>query len=212
MDDDLSQMLTGGETLEIEFKDGSINDRELVETVACLANASGGHLLVGVADDGTVTGCPLRHGDRTDPVRVEAMVTNRTEPSVATRASIRRHNDVEVLVVEVPTSRSVVATSDGRYLRRAIDVNGDPQCLPMRPHEVLARAGAVGAQDFSRVSLSGTSMADLETQRTRSSWACSGSHSRVSLMSRSVSWSPMRWYTATTPRLVPPRCRSARPS
>lgn len=157
----LDRLLAEGETLTVEFKVGSINDTELVEAVACLANGKGGQLLIGVSDAGRVSGANHRHGSATDPVRLEALVTNRTEPSVVTRVEIVTHDGQDVIIVNVPTASSVVATSDGRFVRRAVDVNGKPHCVPMRPHEVLARAGAIGAQDFSRVQLPDASMTDL---------------------------------------------------
>lgn len=59
---ELEQLLTGGETLTVEFKD-AVNDTDLVRTVVCLANGEGGHLLIGVEDDGTPVG--PRHGTGT---------------------------------------------------------------------------------------------------------------------------------------------------
>lgn len=158
--DTLAHLIAGGETLMVEFK-GTVSDSELVEAVACLANGSGGHLLVGVRDDGTVAGADPRHGATTDPPRLEALVANRTDPSVITRVEIVRIEEREVIVVEIPTAHTVVGTRDGKFVRRAIDVQGKPHCVPMRPHEVLARAGSVGAQDFSRVAMPELTLADL---------------------------------------------------
>jgi ATP-dependent DNA helicase RecG len=66
----------GGETYEIEFKGeqrAALSDRDLVEAVVCLANGSGGVLLVGVEDDGTVTGARPRHeAGATDTLRAQA--------------------------------------------------------------------------------------------------------------------------------------------
>ncbi len=164
----LRRLVDEGETFTVEFKVGTINDAELVEAVACLANGSGGHLLIGVADDRSIPGAKARHGSRTDPVRLEALVTNKTDPSVVTKVDVVAIGGVDVIVVEIPASRSVIGTSDGKYVRRAIDVKGLPQCLPMRPHEVVARAGSVGAQDYSRVAMPELSMADLsETEFAR---------------------------------------------
>ncbi|MCC5952028.1 MAG: putative DNA binding domain-containing protein [Acidimicrobiia bacterium] len=159
--DDLRRLIAGGETWTVEFKRGSINDSELVDAVACLSNGSGGHLLLGVEDDGDVTGAAERHGSTTDPVRLQAVIANRTDPSVVTKIEVADLNGKEVIVIEVPAATSVVGTSDGRFTRRSIDVHGKPGCVPMRPHEVTARAGAVGAQDYSRVPLSDASFDDL---------------------------------------------------
>ena len=154
-------LLVGGETLTVEFKSGSVNDSELVEAVACLANGSGGALLVGVDNDGRVTGAAPRHDGETNPTRIESLIANKTEPAVLATAAITEIDEKQVLVVTIPAATTVVATSDGKYVRRAIDVHGKPQCLPMRPHEVLGRAGSLGAQDYSRLVVPGLAVDDL---------------------------------------------------
>ena len=108
-----------------------------------------------------MVGSPTRHGGRTEPSRVEALILSRTRPSVQASVDAASTGEGEVLVVEVPAASTVVATSSGKYLRRAVGANGEPQCLPMEPHEVLARAGSVGAQDFSRVPLRDVGLEDL---------------------------------------------------
>ena len=164
---ELRRLLTGGETRTVEYK-REVSDGRLVEAVVCLANGSGGHLLVGVDGDGRVIGSKPRHGDRTDPSRVEALVLSRTRPAVHVSATVTSTGEGDVLVIGVPPSSTVVATSNGKYIRRAIDMKGDPQCLPMEPHEVLARASAVGAQDYSRITVPGVGLGDLSpTELTR---------------------------------------------
>jgi ATP-dependent DNA helicase RecG len=84
--------LAGGERFDVEFKSdlrGRISDRDLVEAVVCLANGSGGVLLIGVEDDGTVTGSRPRHeGGETDTLRVQALVANSTQPPQSVTASV----------------------------------------------------------------------------------------------------------------------------
>lgn len=54
----LKAILAAGETLNVEFKSDikSLPDREIVAAVVALANTEGGLLLLGVEDDGSVTG------------------------------------------------------------------------------------------------------------------------------------------------------------
>lgn len=157
---EIRSLLVGGETETVEFKE-EVNDTELIEAVVCLANGSGGRLLVGVDDRGRVVGLKPRHGDRTDPSRIEALILGRTRPSVQASAEVASTDDGDVLVVEVPVASTVVATSGGKFLRRSIDAKGEPQCLPMEPHEVLARVTSLGAQDFSRFPLKDSGFDDL---------------------------------------------------
>ena len=55
----LNQLLAGGEALDREFKSDQrreFSDRDIFEEIVALANTKGGTLLIGVEDDGTVTG------------------------------------------------------------------------------------------------------------------------------------------------------------
>lgn len=58
---DLNGLNLEGETIRIEFK-RQLSDGEIYEEIVALANTDGGTLLIGVEDDGTVTGCLPRHG------------------------------------------------------------------------------------------------------------------------------------------------------
>ena len=62
----IKDLITQGETLTIEFKSdgGPLDDAELLNTVVCLANAQGGQLLIGVEDDGEITGLHTAHRTR----------------------------------------------------------------------------------------------------------------------------------------------------
>ncbi len=73
---ELRDLLASGETLKVEFKSDikSLPDKELLAAVVALANTEGGTLLLGVEDDGTVTGVKPKHRD---PDGLAAMVANR---------------------------------------------------------------------------------------------------------------------------------------
>lgn len=140
---ELLQIIAGGESLTVEFKGEShqpLNDRELVETVVCLANGQGGLLLVGVEDDGSVTGARPRHERGvTDPRRVQALIANQTRPSLATRVREVAVQGKTILVIDVPRSAQPVGTTEGKYLRRAIGGRGEAACVPYHFHEMQAR-------------------------------------------------------------------------
>ncbi|MGB2744213.1 MAG: hypothetical protein WBC28_07075, partial [Candidatus Microthrix parvicella] len=71
---------------------------------------------------------------------------------------------VEVVSVEVPAAQMVTATNGGKYLRRAMGVKGEPECIPMAPHEVISRAGSIGEQDFSHAAMASVTIDDLESE------------------------------------------------
>jgi len=76
----LKRLIAGGEALNVEFKGeqrSALNDSDLVEAVVCLANCTGTEtswLLIGVEDDGSVTGACPRHGNATEPHKVAALI------------------------------------------------------------------------------------------------------------------------------------------
>mgnify|MGYP003413738805 FL=1 len=146
--DDLERLIGGGESYSLEFK-RDINDSELTTNVVCLANGDGGLLLIGVDNDGAVIGARPRHGKATEPERLPALVANTTSPPVNVTASTVDVGGKTVIVIEVPKQTSLVSTTSGVYVRRALDVNGDAQCLPMQPHDAIARLASIGQRDLS---------------------------------------------------------------
>lgn len=54
---EIETLLAGGESDQLEFKTSF--DRETIETLVAFANAHGGTVLIGVADDGTIRGVTL---------------------------------------------------------------------------------------------------------------------------------------------------------
>jgi hypothetical protein len=133
----LAELVAAGESLDVEFKgekSSPLNDRALVEAVVCLANRPGeatGWLLVGVEDDGQITGARPRHeGGITDPLRVQALIANRTRPALTCRAERIELHDKQILAIEVPASRQPVGTTEGLYLRRALGVGAFRSASP----------------------------------------------------------------------------------
>lgn len=134
---ELIQLIAGGETLEVEFKGeekAPLNDRDLVEAVVCLANGKGGRLLVGVEDNGQVTGARPPHGVSTVPAKLASLVRSRTIPALEVRIEEIASGNGSVLLIEVPASSAVVTTTDSFCVRRVMGMRG-PECIPYLPHE-----------------------------------------------------------------------------
>ncbi len=147
----VEQFIHGGETLRVEFKgEGreSISDREIYEAIVCLANTEGGVLLIGVENDGRVTGARPRHGATTDPYRLQAAVFNNTEPPINTRVSIHTLDGQTLIAIEVDSYPEICATRDGKSLRRVLGVQG-PECQPFYPYQHQSRRSDLGLSDYS---------------------------------------------------------------
>lgn len=166
---EIKTILDKGETLSVEFKSDvkGLPDRDLVAAVVALANTEGGLILLGVEDDGTVTGVQPNHQDTTG---LNALIANRTSPSVAISTEIIEQDEKKILSITVPKSSSIVSTTDGLVLRRRLMASGRPEAVPFYPHEFVQRQAALGLVDPSAmplVSLSVDDLNPLERQRIR---------------------------------------------
>lgn len=158
------RLIAGSESLTVEFKGesrSSLGDREIVEAVVCMANSDGGAILVGVEDDGSVTGARPRHGTATEPRKVQAMIFNLTAPPINTRVSLHTIDETNVLAIEVDGYPEICATKDGRSVRRVDGVNG-PECQPFLPSEHLSRRIDLGLLDYSAHVIDGATWNDLD--------------------------------------------------
>lgn len=168
--EDLRALISAGETLSVEFKGEEhepLNDRDLVEAVVCLANrpvgGEAGYLLVGVEDDGHLTGARPRHeAGMTDSRRVAALIASRTRPALTCRVEVVSLESRGILVIEVPASRAPAGTTDGKYLRRAIGGRGRPECLPFHFHEMQAHQASRGTLDYSALVVPEARWEDLD--------------------------------------------------
>lgn len=164
----LRSLIAKGETLEVEFKGeerAALGDKDLVEAVTCLAirtDATTGYLLVGVEDDGRITGARLRHGETTEPAKVAALVAGRTRPALSVAVSLVPLGTSSVLVIEVPVPRQSVSTSDGVFPRRTIGGDGRPACVPMDVAAMQSLQADRGLLDPSAQVISGATWDDLD--------------------------------------------------
>jgi len=156
------RLIQDGESLTVEFKSdrGPLSDAELLETVVCLANAQGGVLLIGVENDGSVTGLHEEH--RTDPGQLAAFIAARTVPPLSVRVDFITLPEGTVALVEVPRARQPVATSDGKLVIRYRDPHGEPGCRPLYPHELTSWYADRGQRDYTAQPVPGATWDDLD--------------------------------------------------
>jgi ATP-dependent DNA helicase RecG len=165
-EDELRRLIEAGESFRVEFKGEeheALNDTDLVEFVVCLANGDGGVVLVGVEDDGRVTGARPRHeAGSTDPDRVKALIANRTQPPVRVGVETTQLDGNWVTMIDVPNEPRVVGTTDARYIRRALGGDGRPACIPFHAHEMLAHEIERGAVDYASIDIPDARWEDLD--------------------------------------------------
>lgn len=167
--DDLNQLIRQGETLDVEFvgeEASPCGDDQLLETAVALANRPGdrdGWLLLGVEDDGRVTGARPRHGGFTNPQLVQALLANRTRPALRCEVrSVDGGGGRAVLAILVPASRTPVGTDRGNYLRRGLTAKGKPANYPYHYHEMQARQADCAILDYSALPVPEASWDDLD--------------------------------------------------
>lgn len=160
--EDLRRLLAGGETATTEFKSdrGPLSDNDLVEAVVYLANHRGGMVLLGVEDDGRVTGLHSNH--RQSSAGMAALITARTVPSHAVEVRYTELPEGWVAVVEVPAARQPVAAASGKALIRFEDARGRPGCRPLYPHELVNWRAERSLADFSALPVAGATWDDLD--------------------------------------------------
>lgn len=157
----MMRMIPKKETITIEFKSDieCLDEKELVSEIVGMANTEGGVLYLGVEDDGEITGVNKKHND---PNGAMALIANKTVPSLSVRAEIIEEEGMEVLQIQIPMSKTIIATSDGKIQRRRLKSDGSPENVPMYPYEIPGRLSSLSQLDYSAQILIGATMDDLD--------------------------------------------------
>lgn len=140
----IPQSITGfqnSKSLTVEFKSDRkrLSDAELVKALVCLANTEGGELWPGVEDDGQATGLHAEHKALTGWA---GMVAARTSPALQLRVEALQAGGVPVAKITVPKAQGEVARQAGMDVRRRIQHDGTPACVPMLAHGRISRASS----------------------------------------------------------------------
>lgn len=164
---EIEKLIQQGETLSLEFKSDlkCLSDRDLVATVVSLANTDGGELLLGVEDNGAVTGL---HANHFNVSGIPSLIANKTNPSISVRIWRCELQGKSVARITVPKSRHLVSTSDGLLVRRRLKLDGTPEAVPFYPHEFIQRQSSMGLVDPSAMVLEQVDVSQLDPlQRLR---------------------------------------------
>lgn len=69
---------------------------------------------------------------------------------------------VEVLQIQIPMSKTIIATSDGKILRRRLKLDGTPENVPMYPYEIPGRLSSISQLDYLAQILFSVTIDDLD--------------------------------------------------
>ncbi|HRQ05362.1 MAG TPA: ATP-binding protein [Nitrosomonas halophila] len=164
---EIGKLIQQGESLTLEFKGDlkCLPDRDLVAAVVSLANTEGGDLLLGVEDDGTVTGLHVNHRNVSG---ISSLIANKTNPALSVRVERCDLQSKSVARITIPKSRQLISTSDGLLVRRRLKLDGTPEAVPFYPHEFIQRQSSMGLIDPSAMVLEEVDVSQLDPlQRLR---------------------------------------------
>lgn len=157
---DIAALILRGENLTLEFKSDKkcLPDRDLLAAIVALANTDGGYLLLGIEDDGTVTGIHTSHENLSS---LAAFIASRTSPPLSVKIDSEIIDDKKIAKISVPAVRHLTSTSEGQLLRRRLMLNGRPEAVPFYPHEFIQRQSSFGLIDPSARVINEISVNDL---------------------------------------------------
>lgn len=122
------------ESPTLEFKEDSPAEKETVNSLRdaaiCLANSSGGMILLGVSDK--EAGLAAFKGTALSADKTKNHIYKTTNPSLLVDVQETEFRGTRLLVVRVPESPEIHADPQGRALRRV-----GTECLPMGPSEQM---------------------------------------------------------------------------
>lgn len=156
---DITQIIAKGEKIDVEFKSWKkIKDKkELMKIITreavALANTKGGVILLGVEDDGVITGC-----DNYDIQNIIESIYDRTIPKLFTEIEIIEVGNSNVLVISVPKGSTPYATSAGEVYKRL-----GKNTKPLFPEELpIMQFGKVN-NDFSNILIDDSDEGDIDS-------------------------------------------------
>ena len=165
------ELIKKGESLTVEFKSDAkrLPDRDLIAAIVALANTEGGILVLGVEDNGLVTGLNSEHLNLNG---LGALIANKTIPSLSVRIDSIKTDNFSIACIWVPKSRHLISTSEGILLHRRLMINGRPEAVPFYSHEFVQRQSGLGLIDPSAIPINGIALDELnplERHRIRES-------------------------------------------
>lgn len=165
----INEIIQNGEKLSVEFKSDltRLSDSALVTAIVGLTNTEGGYLLLGVEDNGDVTGLHKKHQNT---YGLSGLVASRTVPCLNIKSQIIEIDGVSIAVITVPKANGIIATSDGLIQHRRLKADGTPESIPFHPHDFMQRQSSLQVIDPSAIAMqdiSADQLDPLQRQRLR---------------------------------------------
>jgi len=155
---ELLELIRQGEGQSLDFKDGRIHPRSLAELLAAFAAADGGVVLIGVSDDGSITGVTNFERVR-DNLIYEAAGRNHCEPQIQPIdvEKIETSDGKVVVAVTVPADFETLHSVAGKFFLRVGSRNE-----PLTPRELRRLMFSRGEVSFERLTCERVKLEDLD--------------------------------------------------
>jgi len=162
---DLRELISNGESSNVEFKRDDINSRQLAKELVALANFEGGRVLLGVDDDGGILGLNRPPGEVEEWVMTAARTKLR--PSIIPRYEVVRDVDAGKHVAVVTVSKGATVYAVWHNQRRQYYIRAGTTAQDAN-HEELQRLFQQRAGLRAELRpVSGSSVEDLDERRLR---------------------------------------------
>ena len=132
--------------------------QDISKTLVAFANSDGGELLVGVEDDGKVTG--LDYDDDLLKMLIEApkSYVHTTTPLPTAKTQIVEYEGKKIAYFSMPKgSEFVYITSDGKCLKRK-----DLESIPISPESIQIERAEISSREYDRNFVDGADINDLD--------------------------------------------------
>jgi len=157
------EIISQGENASIEFKSGKVRPESVAKEMIAFSNSFGGTLLIGVEDDGIISGINMEKIDQW----LGNIARNNVIPAIIPYISIEDIENKKVAVVEIPKGlNKPYQTIDGKYYIRIGSTN-----RTATKEELSRLFQQAGIIHFDLSPVEGTEEKDLDLLKINDYWS-----------------------------------------
>ncbi len=152
--DEICQLINSGENVSVEFKSADVKPDSLAKEIVAFSNTNGGVILLGVEDDGKISGLP---GGRIYEERIANIARNNVIPAVQVSYGEIDIGDRKMGVIKIPKGRDKpYQTANHQFLIRV----GSTNRVATQP-ELMRLFQQSGVFHYDSIGVERTSLIDL---------------------------------------------------
>lgn len=117
----INELLHAGENSSIEFKTDQVRAESLAKEMVAFSNSFGGTILIGVNDDGRITGCTTK---KPTEEWIMNIARQNVIPAITPSCILHTQNNKTILVIDIPKgNQKPYQTNDNKFLVRVGSTN-----------------------------------------------------------------------------------------